>query len=349
MRAWLLMGFVFLMGCAVAEAPQPVDNIPPDSTLHEIYITTMRDGRDQEGLFGADRVDTLLYGRATVAVPSVHEIGVIERPRSGQPDPAVHFALKQIDQFTDGLPQFQREIASEAPGERVLFVHGYNMTVSDAILQATQIKHDFQMEIPMSIFAWPSAGDVRAYVYDRDSVLYSRPELVKTIKDLAAASREPIMLLGHSMGGLLTMEALRQIALQGDRRTLQRIAAVILVAPDLEPDVFRRQIEALGDDVPQPFVIFAATNDGALRISSFLTRRSRLGSIQSAEQLEGLPVTLLDLTDLGEDGELNHDVALTSPTAIEMIRGVRQGDAEAVAKFEQYLVVGGSPRVVDGR
>lgn len=342
MRAFLLLTLVLLIGCSTREVPLPNDNIPSDAVREEIFVATMRDGTDLVGLFGSDRSAEILYGRVTTSVPPNHQVGVIESPSSGQPDPSEHFALERIERFEGGKSQFLSTMRREGAGERILFVHGYNMTPADAVLQATQIKHDFGIDRPVTAFAWPSAGDVRGYVYDRDSVLFSRTELTDTIRGMTQRSSTPLLIMAHSMGSLLTMESLRQMALEGDRRTLNRLSGVVLVSPDIEPDVFRRQVLSLGNNVPQPFIIFASQNDGALRISSLLTQRSRLGSIQDATQLEGLPITILDVTDFGDSGELNHDIALTSPAAIQLALGVRDGDQDSIAALSNYLVLEGN-------
>jgi len=62
------------------------------------------------------------------------------------------------------------------------------------------------------VFAWPSEGRETGYVADKDAAAFSRDQLAALLTTLA---RKPgfgrVDVLGHSMGGWLTMEALRQL------------------------------------------------------------------------------------------------------------------------------------------
>jgi esterase/lipase superfamily enzyme len=55
-----------------------------------------------------------------------------------------------------------------------------------------------------------------------------------------------IMVLAHSMGGLVTAEALRQLRSERQDRVIARLRRVILAAPDIDVDVFRAQLQTIG-------------------------------------------------------------------------------------------------------
>ena len=144
-----------------------------------------------------------------------------------------------------------------------------------------------------------------------------------------AEGREgPLALMGHSMGGLLIMETLRQIALSGDRALLDRLSATTLISPDIDMDLFRAQAHALGH-LPQPFTVAIAQNDRLLRLSSGLSGgAARLGSVEDLDQLEGLGVFVVDMTGIADTGS-NHFLPGTSASAIALIKGLRDADALA--------------------
>ena len=85
-------------------------------------------------------------------------------------------------------------------------------------------------------------------------------------------------------------------------------------------------------------MVFVARNDRALELASFFSFERRLGAIQSIDDIGDLDVTLIDLTSLGDGQGLNHEIALTSPAAIQLLKGVREGDPVAQQALEQYLV-----------
>ena len=137
-----------------------------------------------------------------------------------------------------------------------------------------------------------------------------------------------VSVVGHSMGGLLIMETLRQIALSGDRALLDRLSATTLISPDIDMDLFRAQAHALGH-LPQPFTVAIAQNDRLLRLSSGLSGgAARLGSVEDLDQLEGLGVFVVDMTGIADTGS-NHFLPGTSASAIALIKGLRDADALA--------------------
>ncbi|MBM7321566.1 alpha/beta hydrolase, partial [Agrobacterium sp. S2] len=76
---------------------------------------------------------------------------------------------------------------------------------------------------------------------DRDASNFSRDELVQTLDELGARKVET-KILAHSMGSWLAVEALRQLRLQSKDRALHKIDQVILAAPDIDIDVFQKQL-----------------------------------------------------------------------------------------------------------
>ena len=321
-----------LAACA-APLPIPVSAPIPDASFHDIKVVTTqtRDPNDP-ALFGGERSDVLNYGSVTVSIPPVHETGSIEWP-GRNPDARQHFVVTDAEQYPD-FRAFDRALP-RAP-ETIVFVHGYNTTVLEAAFHLAQIREDFELDVPSVLFAWPSAGDVRGYLYDRDSVLFSRLDLAQTIRDLSR--RGDVLIVAHSMGSLLAMEAMRHLAVTGDRRTLSKISAVTLVAPDIDKDVFVRQAKDIGT-LPDPFLVFVAQTDRALRLSSFLTgREERLGNLSSAEDIGDLPIAIFDLTSLGSDAGLNHQVALESPAAIQLLKQVTDAGPEALGLLAPFLV-----------
>ena len=82
------------------------------------------------------------------------------------------------------------------------------------------------------------------------------------------------------MGNYIVVESLRQMSIR-DRGLSPKIRDVMLASPDIDVDVFRRQIAEI-DSGPRPaqFTLFISRDDRALGLSSFLARNStRLGAL----------------------------------------------------------------------
>jgi esterase/lipase superfamily enzyme len=191
-------------------------------------------------------------------------------------------------------------------------------------------------------YAWSSRGHPLGYAYDRDSALFARDGLADLLRQTQAAGAERILLIAHSMGAALTMETLRQIAISGDRALLDRIAAVILISPDIDVDVFRAQAAGIGT-LPQPFYIFTSKKDRVLALSARLTgQRDRLGTIADIDEIADLKVTVLDTTAFSSG--IGHFNAGTSPGLLAILG--RLGEVDAAFARDRAGRAGVLPGVV---
>lgn len=335
-----LLSFAVLGGCT-SHTIEGLSAPVPEASVHHLFVATQRTPDQIRNLFGAERTRPMFYGRVDVSVPPGHQLGQIEWPK-GPADARKDFAVVNIEPFANA-EEFRTRLArapDNGTGITNLYVHGFNTTIPEATFRLAQIRHDFEDPSPTVLFGWPSAGDPRAYVYDRDSVLFARDDLVQVLRDMTAKNNRKVTVLAHSIGAHLAMEALRQISLSGDRHLLSRIGRVVLVSPDIDPDVFRRQVEAI-DPLPREFIVFVAKQDQALRLSSFLTGgRKRVGAITGPEDVAGLDVTVIDLSQLGDGKGGNHQVGLTSPAAIQVLKGQLGAGSAPQDAAPEFLVFG---------
>ena len=92
-----------------------------------------------------------------------------------------------------------------------------------------------------------------------------------------------ITLFGHSMGGWLVAEALRQLRLSGQDGVIARLDNVVLAAPDIDIDVFRRQVQTIGALTP-PMTLLVSPDDRVLRLSERLAgSRRRVGTTDASD------------------------------------------------------------------
>jgi len=281
-----------------------------------VYVATQQTPAVTGALVYNDRVTQPQFARVDVAVPPHHAPGRVETPR----DPLGGFTMASYQ------PQNRAEYIAAlnaAPGEEILlFVHGYNTTTTEAVFRFSQMGHDFGLTDVKAVFSWASAASPGAYVYDRDSVLFARDDLTDLLKDISRHSTKTVTLVAHSMGAQLIMEVMRQLAIAGDDHVLNDIGTVILLSPDIDPDIFRRQVDTIGDR-NAPYVILTSGTDRALRLSSYLIGgRSKVGQLDAADDVAGLNVVIVDLTDLSDGGHGDHMVAATSASAISMLRQI---------------------------
>mgnify|MGYP001828150282 CR=1 FL=1 len=302
----------------------PIEDHAQSAVTQRILIAT-RTPLEAPLPFGAPRDQLMTYSRIDVGVPDTHRPGNIEW--RGRDNPQARFTLSQYGRF-QGPAGFQRSLQAHADTTddvTLLFVHGYNSGTLKSLLRFAQINVDFQQNASSLLFAWTSANDPRAYMYDRDSVLVARDDLVDLLDTVTRNNTRDVAIIAHSMGAFLVMETLRQIALTGRQDLGARVTWVALVSPDIDPDVFRAQAKTI-EDLPPEFYILSARQDRALSLASFLTGgRGRVGMIQSPEQVAGLDVTVLDLSDLTDGSGGDHSIAFRSPAAIQALIDLSDG------------------------
>ena len=290
---------------------------------HEIFILTSRaPDSDPTILFSEKRSSEIGLAKLTVSVPPNHTPGKIERPRSGIPRPAEHFTATDPAIFAsegDFVSALQAELNRRSVHNRnvLVFVHGYNTTLSEAVLRMGQFVEDSGYEGVPVLFSWASGGHVLDYVYDMNSVLVARDDLLLGANLISKTNAKAVDVLSHSMGNLLTVEAMRQAKLNGTLNRTGRLRHVILAAPDIDADLFRQQLAPFADNERQ-FYILISRDDRALSFSRLLARGvPRVGN-EDVEDLAGLGVTVLDLSEIYVNGS-NHSKFADSPEIVQLI------------------------------
>jgi len=161
---------------------------------------------------------------------------------------------------------------------------------------------------------------LRAYYYDRESANYSRDALEDLLDTL---NRNPgvteINILAHSMGNWVTLEALRSRYIR-PARFIDKVKNVMLVAPDVDVDVFQTQIRRMGSQGPR-FALFVSQDDKALALSKAMwggaprsaksIRRKTLSQRVGAGQDRGLRFERLK-----KIGDNAHDRAFEDITSV---------------------------------
>lgn len=305
-RKWLIV--LVLAGCAArgdfTMAPEGVAGGTPET----IFVGTTREKDGEVFAFGRSGEPSFL--RYDVAIPPERELGEVNwPPKTRKPDGKRDFLTLDASGFDSG-DDFSAALraAMKVRGQRdaVVYVHGFNNTMAEGVYRVAQMHHDLEVPGVAVHYAWPSRGSALGYVYDRDSVMFGRSGFVSLLDEVEAAGAQEIIIIAHSMGAFLTMEGLRQMVLKEGPQALDRIKGVVLIAPDLDLDVFRAQARDIGK-LPEPFVIFGSSRDRVLNLSATLSGTGdRLGNIDSVAKIADLNVIYLDTAAYNTgDGHLN--------------------------------------------
>ena len=302
-------------GCALRPAAKvlsPVATASSDARAVQLFAATSRNltGKSEEFGSTSDRSLALNYQDYHMSIPPGHKVGVIEWP-TAVPDPERHFAVLARTDLTED--EFAKRVAAAShDGEAVIFIHGYNTLYQEAIFRFAQLVHDTGFNGAPILFSWPSEGKVLAYGRDRESSMFSRDHLERLIRNVAQIpSVKKVHLVAHSMGGWLTAEVLRQAKFKNDLEFNGKLGEVVLASPDIDIDVFRTQIIAIGKRSP-PITVLISRNDKALAVSRLIAGNvDRVGAFvikdpRFIEVLERAGLRVIDMSALQSGDPLQH-------------------------------------------
>lgn len=326
-RVTLILMALALSACGRAEGVLlPVSDPPTDARKVDMLVATTRAPSPDPGVvFTGERGETLSFANVVVSIPPDREVGSIQWPRQGPGDPAHEFAVTALSAVppSEVSPWFR----THSTGKRrvLVFVHGFNTRFDASVFRFAQIVHDTKATWAPVLFSWPSRGRALDYVYDRESTNFSRSDLADVLRSAAQnPSVDEIVVMAHSMGAWLAVEALRQMALEKGMIP-KKITNVILASPDLDVDVFNRQLEDMGSKRPHIY-IFVSRNDQALRVSRLIAGNvNRVGALDLTQepyksrlqQLSGL--TVIDTSDLRGGDRLQHSQFATTPELVQLL------------------------------
>jgi len=319
----------------------------PGVTTHRIFVaTTRKESDDSLEFFSGERSGALSLAQLDVSVPPAHKIGGLERPRSDVPDPQKHFIVSNAA-LVANAEAFDRkidaELATRKAGERdvLVFIHGYNVNFSDAVLRVAQFVHDSGFKGVPVLFSWASRGRVADYVYDLNSALQARDRFEKLGAILAKTRAENFDIVAHSMGNLVVVEALRQAQIKGVFNESGRLRRVILASPDIDVDLFKTQLEVFPEKEKQ-FYVLISKDDRALELSRRLAGGvSRVGATDPVK-LARLGINVVDVTEINDESSANHSKFTNSPAIVQLIgKSLQEGSTlearEATSRAEALV------------
>ncbi len=308
----------------IDNAEVPVASVPGTSR-EKMFIMTTRGASEVVGaLFSAEQAPELGLASVEVSIPPNHVSGEIERPKNLPPDPRTEFAVVDPLIYRDDaafISQVNAELMKRPAGQReiLLFVHGYNTTTSDAILRLGQFAKDTGFNGVPVLFTWASAAKTPRYVYDLNSALVARAKL-KDMSDILMRTRaDRVSILAHSMGTFLTMEGLVDAQLSGRLGRANKIDTVMLASPDIDIDLFRTQVAILPPAFRERIYVLVSQDNYALRVSRIIAGGVPRVGASDADSLEGLGVTVIDLSEIEDSSSGSHTKFAGSPEVVQLI------------------------------
>jgi esterase/lipase superfamily enzyme len=184
----------------------------------------------------------------------------------------------------------------------LVFVHGYRVSFEDAARRAAQLAEDLEIDIPL-FYSWPSC--VKIMGYEKDATMAERavPEIIRFLDLIARQSgAEVVHVIAHSMGAFALSRALGDYLTTRAPTAKPAFREIILAAPDVDEDVFRKQIAPKIVNQGTQLTLYASRRDYALLCSRGLRLGlSRAGLVRSGRPVVVKGVETIDVSAVNDD------------------------------------------------
>ena len=354
-QAVVLLAALLLGGCAAGPSPeQPADSVqtrggePNYKVVRVNYATDRKPtgSRQPAEWFGGER-GTLSYGVCDVSIPLDHRPGELESPSiwrlEFRANPDKHVVLQSV--AGQDKERFFADLAARvrsADGHKLfVFVHGYNVSFANAARRTAQISHDLSTELGLDLapvfYSWPSQASLGGYTVDESNIEWSQSNLKSFLIDVATRmGSDQIYVVAHSMGNRATTRAMA--ALMSERPELRgKFREIILLAPDVDADVFKRDIAPALLAGGRPVTLYASSKDKALQASKKLHGYPRLGD--AGADLTIVPgIETLDASSVETDF-LGHSYYSYANSVLTDIKEIIAGIGHAAQRSRPQQVV----------
>ena len=349
-----LLAALLLGGCATPSPEQPADSVQTRGGEANYKVVRVNYATDRQPTgsrqpaewFGGER-GTLSYGFCDVSIPLDHRPGELESPSiwrlEFRANPEKHVVLQSV--AGQDKERFFADLAARvrsADGHKLfVFVHGYNVSFANAARRTAQISHDLSTDLGVDLapvfYSWPSQASLGGYTVDEANIEWSQSNLKSFLIDVATRmGSDQIYVVAHSMGNRATTRALA--ALMGERPELRgKFREIILLAPDVDADVFKRDIAPALLAGGRPVTLYASSKDKALQASKKLHGYPRLGD--AGADLTVVPgIETLDASSVETDF-LGHSYYAYANSVLTDIKEIIDGVGQAAQRSRPQQVV----------
>ena len=264
-----------------ANAPaERADPNLPKAIVPLLFATdrAMSEAGSRFRFFGSGR-GPLSFGVAEVSIPASHERGGLESPTWWKlqfaPDPKRHVALLSVEPCSrENFVARGRDMLGAAPGDALVFVHGYNVSFENAARRTAQLAYDLRFRgIPL-MYSWPSVSGTLNYFEDETNARWTVSDFREFLSLVQAGlGARAVHIVAHSMGNRVVTEALSGYHSPAGAAPLRQL---VLAAPDIDADTFEglsREFHSQAERV----TLYASSEDLALAASKLVHGYPRAG------------------------------------------------------------------------
>ncbi|MDM8558222.1 alpha/beta hydrolase [Candidatus Parabeggiatoa sp. HSG14] len=279
-------------------------------TVVEVFYATDRSRSESNApneFFGAKR-GILSYGTTQVSIPLEHEVGEVERPSwwkfEFRENPEKHIVLLSISQ-KEKSKYFQalaNRISATKEKSAFIFIHGYNVSFDEAARRTAQMAYDLKFDGTPIFYSWPSDSSwipslSLRYTTAENNASWTQTHLKGFLKDFVKDTEaENIYLIAHSMGNRVLTKAIKEMV--SEQFSMKQFTAIILAAPDIDAEVFKRDIAPKIVDSSQSITLYMSSTDKALQVSKKVHEYPRAGDTTSGIWNDIQGIDMIDASNI---------------------------------------------------
>ncbi|MGI9537259.1 MAG: alpha/beta hydrolase [Desulfocapsaceae bacterium] len=217
-------------------------------------------------------------------------------------------ALQELsfNQFFKDLSVFARS----DDGNIVVYIHGYNISFWKSCRRSAMFQKALELQERLLLFSWPADGNALKYTWDESDLHWSVAYIARLLEELIARRGEGgVDVVAHSLGARGAFLALSQMADRQPDRLL--INEMILIAPDIDTDIFEQKISALRRAAKR-ISVYVSENDRALKFAQEVHGYPRLG--QAGKNLRVMKgIEMIDISQMSAQRISGHLYHLFNP------------------------------------
>jgi len=262
---------------------------------------------------------------------------------------ALHKKAKSLNddekEYLEVLKQFETKLCAPSKNQNediLLYIHGFNNSVEESLLRASQIACDIGFGGRLAVFSWPSLESPILYYQDKDQIDVAFRKFLDFLVILCQSARK-VHIIAHSLANLLFTRSVLAAPAQCKGKLGQLICAHADVKVEFFLDVFKDSdmvggIESIVDNV----TVYFHRRDKALwwAADSIFGTRDRIGrqearQLPNEEKLENVNIGEMATSResmfcfFGNIATIKHNVYAEDPTVLEDMSEIINGGLKA--------------------
>jgi esterase/lipase superfamily enzyme len=296
--------------------------------LPYVTLRNRTESNNPADFFGGKR-GQLSTGICTVSFSAISGVDEIARSAPFY-IPSESIKLSDIQEIT--LEQLAVEIEQypdKSDRNIVIYIHGYNTDFEKSCKRSAVFQRALGLDHQLLFFSWPADGTMLKYTWDEADLEWSVPQIAHFIDEVVKrAGNQRVDVVAHSLGARGAVQALARLAY--NKPTAAILNELVLIAPDIDTDMFRQELPVLKNAINR-VTVYVSENDKALKLSHEVHGYPRLG-MAGSDLTVFKGVDTIDISNLDKKRFSGHLYHLSNPKVIQDLTQLLHGGEAASSR-----------------